>query len=55
MLSDEFIRAYFRYADHIFQAKQSECDFVPVNSRDFDFELYSSGEYARMLERSWGE
>jgi hypothetical protein len=28
---------------------------VPINSREFDFELYSSGEYSRMLERSWGE
>ena len=55
MLSDEFVRAYFRYADQIFLTKQGECDFTPVNSREFDFELYSSGEYARMLERSWGE
>jgi hypothetical protein len=55
MLSDEFVRSYFRYADQIFQTKQEECDFSPINSREFDFELYSSGEYARMLERSWGE
>ena len=26
-----------------------------LTSRDFHFELYSSGEYSRMLERSWGE
>src|SRR5271167_2245616 len=55
MLSDEFVRIYFRYADQIFQTKQGECDFTPVNSREFTFELYSSGEYSRMLERSWGE
>jgi len=55
MLSDEFVRSYFRYADQIFQTKQAECDFSPINSREFDFELYSSGEYSRMLERSWGE
>jgi hypothetical protein len=55
MLSEEFVRIYFRYADQIFQTKQGECDFTPVNSRDFTFELYSSGEYSRMLERSWGE
>ena len=46
---------YFRFADQIFQIKQSECDFTPLSSRDFHFELYSSGEYSRMLERSWGE
>ncbi len=55
VLSDEFVRSYFRFADHIFQSKQSECDFTPLSSREFTFELYSSGEYSRMLERSWGE
>jgi hypothetical protein len=55
VLSDEFVRSYFRFADQIFQSKQSECDFTPLNSREFHFELYSSGEYSRMLERSWGE
>jgi hypothetical protein len=55
ILSDEFVRSYFRFADQIFISKQSECDFTPVSSRDFHFELFSSGEYSRMLERSWGE
>jgi hypothetical protein len=55
VLSDEFVRSYFRFADQIFQSKQSECDFTPLASRDFHFELFSSGEYSRMLERSWGE
>ena len=55
VLSDEFVRTYFRFADQIFQSKQSECDFSPLSSREFHFELYSSGEYSSMLERSWGE
>jgi hypothetical protein len=55
ILSDEFVRSYFRFADQIFQSKQSECDFSPLRSAEFHFELYSSGEYSRMLERSWGE
>src|ERR1700729_27642 len=29
MLSDEFVRSYFRFADQIFQGKQSECEFTP--------------------------
>src|SRR5271168_678177 len=53
VLSDEFVRSYFRFADQIFQNKQSECDFTPLSAREFHFELYSSGEYSRMLERSW--
>ena len=55
ILSEEFVRSYFRFADQIFHSKQSECDFTPLSSREFNFELYSSGEYSRMLERSWGE
>ena len=55
VLSDEFVRSYFRFADQIFQSKLSECDFTPLSSREFHFELYSSGEYSRMLERSWEE
>ena len=55
VLSDEFVRSYFRFADQVFQSKQSECDFTPLSASEFHFELYSSGEYSRMLERSWGE
>jgi len=54
-LSDEFVRSYYRYADQIFAVKQGECDFAPVTSAECHFELYSSGEYSRMLERSWEE
>jgi hypothetical protein len=54
-LADEFVRNYFRYADQLFTSKQSECEFTSVSTGDFTFELYSSGEYSRMLERSWGE
>jgi hypothetical protein len=55
MLSDEFVLNYHRYADQLFQAKLSQTLFTPLNSRGFRFDLYSSAEYARMLERSWEE
>ncbi|MBV9771225.1 MAG: hypothetical protein JOZ32_16765 [Bryobacterales bacterium] len=55
VLSDEFVRSYYRFADQIFMSKQSECDFTPLKSCEYHFELYSSGEYSRMLERSWSE
>ena len=54
-LADEFIRNYFRYADQLFTSKQAECEFTSVSDGDFTFELFSSGEYSRILERSWGE
>ena len=55
VLSDEFVRNYYRYADQMFALKQGEMEFALIASRDFKFELYSSGEYSRMLERSWEE
>lgn len=54
-LSDDFVRNYYRYADQMFALKQGEAEFTLIASRDFKFELYSSGEYSRMLERAWGE
>ena len=53
VLSDEFVRNYYRYADQLFEVKQKQSDFTPLASKDFEFELYSSGEYSRMLERAW--
>jgi hypothetical protein len=55
VLANDFVRNYFRYADQVFTVKQGETPFQVLNSSDFSFELYSSGEYSRMLEHSWGE
>jgi hypothetical protein len=54
-LSREFIRNYYRYADQIFQVRQSEIAFTEISDRGLDFEIYASGEYSRMLEREWAE
>lgn len=54
-LSREFIRNYYRYADQIFQVRQSEIGFTEVSGQGLDFEIYASGEYSRMLEREWAE
>ena len=52
ILSEDFIRNYYRYADQLYaglvQAPSAELD-----PADFNFELYASGEYSRMLEREW--
>ncbi|HEX6893937.1 MAG TPA: hypothetical protein VF146_01615 [Bryobacteraceae bacterium] len=55
LLSDDFVRNYYRYADQLFTMKQGETAFQAVSSKEFTFDLYSSGEYTRMLERSWEE
>lgn len=54
-LSDEFVRNYYRYADQMFQCRQSQIQFPDINSMDLDFDLFASGEYSRILERAWEE
>jgi hypothetical protein len=54
-LSDEFIRNYYRYADAMFACRQSQAQFADLGQFGFDFEIYASGEYSRMLEREWAE
>jgi hypothetical protein len=53
MLAREFVRNYHQYADHMYQCWLSARQFVRIRSAEFDFELYASGEYSRMLERQW--
>ncbi len=54
-LTDDFIRNYYRYADQLFQIRQGETLFADVSHLGFEFEIYASGEYSRMLEREWAE
>jgi hypothetical protein len=53
MLSDDFIRNYYRYADQVFLCRQGLAHFTEIGEMGFDFEIYASGEYSRMLEREW--
>jgi hypothetical protein len=54
-LSDEFIRNYYRYADQLFLCRQSQSSFSDISDLGFDFEIFASGEYSRMLEKEWAE
>jgi len=53
VLSEDFVRSYFRFADHLYLAYQGQGGHARLNPDRFHFDLYSSGEYSRMLERSW--
>jgi hypothetical protein len=55
VLADEFVRNYFRYADQMFQCHQNQVPHASVSDLGFDFEIYASSEYSRMLEREWAE
>jgi hypothetical protein len=52
-LAGEFIRNYYRYADHMFACTQQMAAFAEIRSKNFQFDLFASGEYTRLLEREW--
>ena len=54
LITDEFVRHYNRYADQLFACRQLLWSFGEIKPSQFDFDLYASGEYSRMLEREWG-
>jgi hypothetical protein len=55
VLADDFVRNYYRYADSIFLCRQSQGQYTDIAHMNFDFDIYASGEYSRMLEREWSE
>lgn len=54
-LAYEFIRNYHYYADQLFQCWKNSRTYTRLNAEDFEFDLYASGEYSRMLEREWSD
>jgi hypothetical protein len=54
-LADEFVRNYYRYADQLFASRQSQVTFTGIEDMGFEFEIFASGEYSKMLEREWAE
>ncbi len=54
-LAEEFILNYYRYTDQLFLCRQRSSTFAELDATRFDFDLYASGEYTRMLEREWSE
>jgi hypothetical protein len=53
VLADDFIRNYYRFADQMFQCRQGATQFAELRDWGFEYEIYASGEYSRMLEREW--
>jgi hypothetical protein len=53
--AEEFIRNYYRYADQTFLSRQNQVAFTSIEDLGFEFEIFASGEYSRMLEREWAE
>ena len=53
VLTAEFIRNYYRYADWLFASYLKSAEFTKVNANRFSFQLFASGEYSRLLEQEW--
>ena len=51
----DFLRHYHRYADQMFHCQVGQTPFADPARLGFEFEIFASGEYSRMLEREWAE
>jgi hypothetical protein len=51
----DFLRRYHRYLDQWYEQRLKEWVFDRPQTDEFTFDLYASGEYALMLEKSWSE
>lgn len=52
-LADEFLNHYHRYADRLFRCYMESQPHCVIDPGNFRFDLYASGEYARLLESEW--
>ena len=55
LLSPDFLRWYHRYLDQWYEQRLRDQLFESPDSKQFTFELYASGEYSSMLEKSWAD
>ena len=54
-ISADFLRRYHRHLDNWFEYRLRERTFDRAEPDEFIFDLFASGEYTQMLEKSWGE
>jgi hypothetical protein len=53
VLSPIFLKNYHRYADHAYICYQHLKPFLPLKGQEFQFEIFASEEYARLLSDQW--
>jgi hypothetical protein len=52
-LSEGFLNSYHRFADCFFGCHGESAPCPRLRKTDFRFEVYTSGEYAKRLEKEW--
>ncbi len=55
IMASEFLNNYHRYADSLYRTFMDSEPHCPISCSNFEFELYASGEYSRLLESEWEE
>ena len=54
VLAEDFLRGYHRAADALYQSFIESEPHGVAPPKNFRFDLYASGEYAKILETEWG-
>jgi hypothetical protein len=54
-LSEDFLAHYHRFADSAYGCYLDLEQHASIRATEFNFELYASGEYTRMLESQWAQ
>lgn len=53
VIAPDFLRRYHRYLDLWWEQRLRDRPFDRAESEEFSFDLFASGEYSSMLEKSW--
>jgi hypothetical protein len=54
ILNEDFLRNYHHYPDFLYRCYMEGQAYATLPPGNFQFDLYASGEYSRMLESEWG-
>ncbi len=53
-ITETFVRDFVLYADALYRARRQALPAAGGEAPGLRFEVYASGEYARLLEQAWG-
>lgn len=53
ILNEDFLRNYHQYSDSLYRCFMEAQSYDTLPPGNFQFDLYASGEYSRMLESEW--
>jgi hypothetical protein len=52
-LQEDYLRSYYRYADYAYACWRDGAKFPVPPPGEFNFSLFASGEYSKLLEEQW--